>query len=255
MALVPETVYSVGREARKLESAALAVTLTNNPAPALETSFNAAAASLSALIVGSEPTQAIISDGDAVTMTNYSSSPIPGVHVAHVVDGTLDHVSLGLGIATVTDDQYVNVLRAGGFIVDGAHQATVGEGSLDMITLDAAIAPVATGTSIPVKNSGNTATVGGTATVAAGVVTQVNTGVNTAITVNGGNVTLQNFAGAAKGTGVAAITTGVISSVRPPTTAAIVTNGEQVTCTVTGSYVSKFTATVSGGVITGIVLS
>jgi hypothetical protein len=75
--------------------------------------------------------------------------------------------------------------------------------------------------------------------------------------VDGTAINVVNSAGNKTVAGAANVNeaTGVLTQVDLAATATLITNTQQVTCAVTGTYVSKFTATVAGGVITAIVLS
>lgn len=75
--------------------------------------------------------------------------------------------------------------------------------------------------------------------------------------VDGTVINVVNSAGNKTVAGAANVNeaTGVLTQVDLAATATLITNTQQVTCAVTGTYVSKFTATVAGGVITAIVLS
>lgn len=72
---------------------------------------------------------------------------------------------------------------------------------------------------------------------------------------NGASVAVVNSASAAIATGTATVSGSTLTNIKLPSTTAGVNSTVAVTCTVTGTYVSKFTPTVVNGVITAIVLS
>lgn len=93
-----------------------------------------------------------------------------------------------------------------------------------------------------------------TAAVTGNTLSGIRLAATAAVVTNSSTVPVQNSAGAAIGTGTRTVAANAVTNVRLPATVAGVTNGTAVTCTVTGTYVNKFTPTVANGVITGIVL-
>lgn len=82
MAFSIETAYGIGRQALKLAAAALARTLTNNPATSVVSALDTEAANTVTLLGGTTllPTQAVVADGSAITIggSTYTFTVVAG---------------------------------------------------------------------------------------------------------------------------------------------------------------------------------
>lgn len=76
-----------------------------------------------------------------------------------------------------------------------------------------------------------------------------------AVVSNSDTVTVQNSAGANNHPATATVAGGVLTGAKLAATAAMVDNAQVLTIPITGTYVSKITLTVAGGVVTAGVLS
>lgn len=123
-------------------------------------------------------------------------------------------------------------------------------------TLPAGSAPVGNGVPVQVRNSAAADAHPAVSVVTAGALTGVNLAATVAMVDNSDTVVIQNSGGTVKGaSGTAVVANGVVTAVRTPATSAVVVGGAQTGVTVTGTYTSTVSFTITSGNLTGITLS
>ncbi len=163
--------------------------------------------------------------------------------------------TLPAGSAPVANAATVAVKNSAGA---DSHNATalVTAGALTDVKLAATVGMVDNADAVPVLNSAGADSHAGTAVVAAGVVTGVTLAATVAMIDSTDTPAIQRSNGTAVGAaGTAVVTAGVLTAVRPPATTALAVAGAQTGITVTGTYVSAVSFTVTNGAITAIALS
>lgn len=107
-----------------------------------------------------------------------------------------------------------------------------------------------------VQNSAGALATNATATVAANTLSNVRLPATSTIVANAGTLPLWNSAGTLiTSGGTLTVANGVAGRLNMPAQVAAVVNAQALTVPVTGTYATKATFTVAGGVITGITLS
>ena len=147
------------------------------------------------------------------------------------------------------------VLKLGGTtLVSGS--TLVEDGVFKGIELAQTDTTVSNGGTVVVQNSAGALATNAIATVAAGTLSNVRLPATSTIVANAKTLPLWNSAGTLiTSSGTLTVANGVAGRLNMPAQVAAVVNAQVLTVPVTGTYVTKATFTVAGGVITGIVLS
>lgn len=208
--------YAIAHSAQQVESAAEALTLTNNQTTGLVANLTAAVAALLAIVSPTIATNATVSNGQSVSVVDGDGSPTGVTGSAAVANSVLGAVTISGTNAIVANAASVAVKDFGGTSVSAACVATV----------------------------------------AGGVVTGVALPTNIGVLFNGASAVVSNSAGTQiSAAAVPVITAGKVTRITLPSTQAGITSGTKVTATVTGSGTTGVTPTIVNGVVTGFVLS
>lgn len=163
--------------------------------------------------------------------------------------------TLPAGSAPVANAATVAVRNSAGA---DSHNATavVTAGALTGVNLAATAAMVDQADAVTVVNSAGADGHAGTVAVAAGAVTNVALPATVAMVDNADVVVIQNSAGAVRGaSGSAIVAAGVVTAVRTPATSAVVVGGVQAGVTVTGTYTTSISFTITAGALTAVTLA
>lgn len=159
------------------------------------------------------------------------------------------------GGAMVNGGEPAPVLKLGGVtLVTGS--TLVEDNVFEGIELAQTDTTVSNGGTVVVQNSVGGLATNATATVTANTLNNVRLPATSTIVANSATLPLWNSAGTLiTSSGTVTVASGVAGRLNMPAQVAAVVNAQELTVPVTGTYATKATFTVAGGVITGIVLS
>lgn len=193
---------------------------------------------------------AVVVNGGTATLAKSDNTGNLGTVTLNVSGGSIQDVALPANKAVLTDQQAsININQ---FDSTGSFAASVAVAlNVQTVTLANATTRIAAnGGPVNVTNSASSKTVGAAFQIAGGAWGAVQLSAATdAIVSNAGGVAVRGQPG------TLAVAGGLLTQVTLPATVAVVQSGDALTIPVTGTYVTTVTLTISGGLITSMVLS
>lgn len=207
-----------------------------------------------------DATAAFVDEGDSIALTGTDGTRPFGTITAKVATGVLGSATLPSGSTVITTQTgSVTVRDADATSVDCTPVIQPQTGLLSYVSVPGTAALVTNGMSAKVAGYGGSGPLDGLVAISGGFINWVSLAHPTDTLVsNGFSVDLGAFSvSGVNDYATLNIAAGAITniSVALEPTKTVVSNGVDLTVPVTGTYVTKATPTVAGGVITGIVLS
>lgn len=205
------------------------------------------------------PKTTLVKDGSVVSVSN-AAGEVSGSHNVSVGNGKITSVKLDSLIATVKQNDSLNLLTASGATLIQNLPVSVSSGKLVSTVLPAINALVKTSDSLTVQDSNGASAGNGSATVSNNAVTSIKLDSSRAVINPGNTIPVQNSAGSAVENASVSINAGK-ATIKLSATIAPVKNGSVISLPVVvssllavGTTTKSVTIRVENGVITGITI-